>query len=131
VSWTTYHGDGSLLCCGPGGKPVPTIRLENYRDGLEDFAYACILEEIIRRHEASSETLSHEEKEWLEEARAGLPVPEVLVKTMSEYSHDPKILYAYRNRLAELIDRSSMPDADPWPTDFNVRGLARPSAATK
>ena len=28
VSWTTYHGDGSLLCSGPGGKPVPTIRLE-------------------------------------------------------------------------------------------------------
>ena len=34
MSWTTYHGDGSLLCSGPGGKPVPTIRLENYRDGL-------------------------------------------------------------------------------------------------
>ncbi|MBC8443329.1 DUF4091 domain-containing protein, partial [PVC group bacterium] len=38
VSWTTYHGDGSLFCSGPGGKPVPTIRLENYRDGMEDFA---------------------------------------------------------------------------------------------
>ncbi|MBC8869813.1 MAG: DUF4091 domain-containing protein [Planctomycetes bacterium] len=123
VSWTTYHGDGSLLCPGPGGKPVPTIRLENYRDGQEDFAYACILEEIIRRYEASRETLSREEREWLEEAKAGLPVPESLGKTMSEYTHDPKSLYAYRNRLAELIDRSNMPDADPWPTDFNVRGL--------
>ena len=52
-----------------------------------------------------------------------LPQPESLVKTMSEYSHDPKSLYAYRNRLAELIDRSSMPDANPWGTDFNVRGF--------
>lgn len=132
VSWTTYHGDGSLLCSGPGGKPLPTIRLENFRDGLEDFAYACILEEIIRRYEANSETLSREEKEWLEEATAALPVPDNLVKTMSEYSHDPKSLYAYRNRLAELIDRSSMPDADPWGTGFCVRGFpARPGGTPK
>jgi hypothetical protein len=123
VSWTTYHGDGSLLCSGPGGKPVPTIRLENYRDGQEDFAYACILEEIAGRYEAKGETLSAEQKDWLEEARAALPVPDSLVKTMSEYSHDPQMLYAYRNRLAELIDRSGTPDADPWGRDFNVRGF--------
>ncbi len=124
VSWTTYHGDGSLLCSGPGGKPVPTIRLENFRDGLEDFAYVCILEEIVRRYEARRETLSAEERQWLDEARSALPVPDGLVKTMSEYSHDPKTLYEYRDRLAELIDRSTMPDADPWPDDFNVRGFA-------
>ena len=72
VSWTTYHGDGSLLCSGPGGKPVPTIRLENYRDGMEDFAYACILEEIVRRYEARDERLSADEEQWLAEARAAL-----------------------------------------------------------
>ena len=49
------------------------------------------------------------------------PFPENLVKTMAEYSHDPKQLYAYRSRLAELIDRSTMPDADPWGKEFNVR----------
>jgi len=123
VSWTVFHGDGSLLCSGPGGKPVPTIRLENFRDGLEDFAYASILEETIRRYEAKRETLSREDEDWLEEAKAALLVPESLVKTMSEYSHDPKSLYAYRNRLAELIDRSSMPDVTPWETDFCVRGF--------
>ena len=73
--------------------------------------------------EAKGETLSAEQKDWLEEARAALPVPDSLVKTMSEYSHDPRMLYAYRNRLAELIDRSGTPGANPWGTDFNVRGF--------
>jgi len=126
VSWTTYHGDGSMLCSGPGGKPVPTIRLENYRDGLEDFAYVCILQEIIRRYAAKGAALSDAERRWLEEAKAALPVPESLVKTMSEYSRDPHALYAYRNRLAELIDRSGIADANPWGSDFNVRGFPKP-----
>jgi len=124
VSWTTYHGDGSLLCSGPGGKPVPTIRLENYRDGQEDYAYAVILEAIVRRVEAKGGSLSAEQQQWLREAKAALAVPESLVETMSQYSHDPQALYAYRNRLADLIDRSGMPDADPWGKDFGVRGFA-------
>ena len=125
VSWTTYHGDGSLFCSGPGGKPVPTIRLENYRDGMEDFAYACILEECIRRCQAKGERLTAREREWLAEAREALPVPETLVKTVAEYSHDPKPLYAWRNRVGELIDRSGVPDPDPWGKEFGVRGFGR------
>jgi Glycoside hydrolase 123, catalytic domain len=67
-SWTTYHGDGSWTCVGPEGRPVPTIRLENFRDGLEDYAYAVILEEIIHRREASAVSLSGADKEWLRSA---------------------------------------------------------------
>ena len=51
-------------------------------------------------------------------------MPESLVETMSKFSHGPQALYAYRNRLAELIDRSGMPDVNPWGTDFGVRGFA-------
>lgn len=124
VSWTSYHGDGSLLCSGPGGKPVPTIRLENYRDGMDDFAYVCILEEIVRQQQAKRAQLSEAQRQWLAEATAALAVPETLVKTMSEYSHDPQILYGYRDKLADLIDRSGIADANPWSGDFGVRGFA-------
>ncbi len=122
VSWTTYHGDGSLICAGPGGKPVPTIRLENYRDGMEDFAYACILEEAIRRVEARGE-LSEPEKAWLEEAKEAVVVPESLVKSMAEYSHDPAELYAYRERVARLIEDTGLTDLNPWGDGFGVRGF--------
>lgn len=127
VSWTVYHGDGSLLCAGPGGKPVPTIRLENYRDGLEDFAYACILEEIVQRVTARAEVPSDVDERWLAEARAALEVPTTLVSSMAEYSRDPAALYAFRNRLGELIDRSGISDANPWGDRFGVRGFTRES----
>ncbi|MBN1341399.1 MAG: DUF4091 domain-containing protein [Phycisphaerae bacterium] len=123
VSWTTYHGDGSWFCSGKDGKPVPTIRLENFRDGLEDYAYALILEDIIRRQEAKSASLTEQEKQWLVQAKAALPVPEPLVKTTAEYSRDPARLYAWRNRVGDLIDRSGVKDANPWGADFGVRGL--------
>ena len=125
VSWTTYHGDGSLFCSGPGGKPVPTIRLENYRDGLEDFAYACILEEIIRRFEERGDALTTAQRTWLSDARRALLVPEALVLDLAEYSRDPQQLYAYRERMAELIDSSGVSDADPWGENFGVRGFGR------
>lgn len=123
VSWTTYHGDGNLTCAGPGGKPVPTVRLENYRDGMEDYAYACILEEIVRQYKARGDALSAGERDWLKQAEEALIVPDSLVENMAMYSHDPAALYEYRERMAELIDRSGVPDADPWGEDFGVRGF--------
>ncbi len=121
VSWTTYHGDGSIMCAGPGGKPVPTIRLENYRDGQEDFAYARILQELIRAHEAKGAALEEKDRAWLAAAQAALPVPEDLVKSMSEYSRDAAKLQAWRNRIAELIDASGAHDVDPWTKNSGVR----------
>lgn len=122
VSWPGYHGDGSLLAFGPEGKPIPSIRLENFRDGLEDYAYACILDEIIRRYEAQPR-LSPSQRKWLVEAKKTLPVPESLVTSMSAFSKDPAAVYAWRDHMGGLIDRSTMPDADPWDGDFGVKGF--------
>lgn len=123
VSWTVYHGDGSLICSGAGGKPVPTIRLENYRDGMEDFAYACILEEIVRQYAAREDALAPREREWLDEARGASAVPDSLIRDLADFSRDPDDLYAYRNRLADLIERSGVADANPWGNRFTVRGF--------
>jgi len=123
-SWTTYHGDGSWTCVGPGGTPLPTIRLENFRDGLEDFAYVCLLEEILRQREAKAELPTAVEKQWLAEAKAALAVPESLVRSMTDYSRDPAELYAWRNRIGKLIDCSGAVDVNPWGKSFGVRGFA-------
>lgn len=127
-SWTTYHGDGSWTCVGPDGAPLPTIRLENFRDGLEDYAYAVILEALIRRRENQATTFTATEQAWLDEAKRALPVPGALVKTMTEYSRDPAQLYAWRNRLGDLIERSGMTEVNPWGTSFGARGLPAPSS---
>ncbi len=60
---------------------------------------------------------------WLKQAEEALIVPDSLVESMAMYSHDPAALYEYRERMAELIDRSGVPDADPWGEDFGVRGF--------
>ena len=99
-SWTTYHGDGAWTCVGPDGTPLPTVRLENFRDGLEDFAYVRILEDLVKQRAADTGN------PWLAEAKAALAVPEALVKSMAEYSRDHDALYAWRNRIAELIEQA-------------------------
>ena len=130
-SWTTYHGDGSWTCVGPDGTPLPTIRLENFRDGLEDYAYAVLLEDAIRRREASGAALTPAVQQWLTEAKTTLAVPESLLKSLKEYSREPARLYAWRNQMAELIERSGVKDANPWGKNFGVRGFAaQPGSAT-
>lgn len=123
-SWTNYHGDGSWTCVGPDGAPLPTIRLENFRDGLEDYAYTVILEAIVRQRQQATSP-SAEQQQWLADAQAALKVPESLVRTMTEYTGDPAVVYAWRNRLGELIERSGEAHVNPWGEHFGVRGLER------
>jgi hypothetical protein len=99
-SWTVYHGDGAWTCVGPDGKPLPTQRLENFRDGLEDYAYVRELEALLKKH-ASPATSG-----WTTEARAALHVPENVVASLKSYTRDPAAVLAWRDRLAELIERA-------------------------
>ena len=82
-SWTTFHGDGSWFCCGPDGTPCATVRIENFRDGLEDYAYALEYERVTGR-------------------KAEVP-PEVC-RSVWQYTDDPKAYYAWRDALAEAIE---------------------------
>jgi hypothetical protein len=101
-SYTTYDGDGSWTCVGPQGIPLPTIRLENFRDGLEDYAYVRLLESAIARVEATP-ALRDQKAGWLKEARALLEVPAEVLKSRTEFTHDPSAVYKWRNRIAEAI----------------------------
>ncbi len=85
-SWTRYHGDGSWFCCGPDGTPCGTIRMENFRDGLEDLAYA---QEYERRTGKKCE------------------VPVEVCHAINQFTEDPKVYYAWRDRMAEAIEAAS------------------------
>lgn len=120
-SWRTSHGDGSWVCMREGRLPVPTIRLENYRDGLEDYAYVRILEETVRSKEERSD-LTELDRQWLARARAALEIPKELVASLTEYSRDPTVLYAWREKLADLIEESGGGPIDPWKDGFGLSG---------
>jgi len=96
-SWTSYHGDGSWTCMGPGGMPLATQRLENFRDGLEDYAYALELE---RKLAASR----HPAGDWAKQARELLAVPQDVMASMTDYTDDPVAVLRWRDAMADMIE---------------------------
>lgn len=118
-SYRDAHGDGSWICMREGGLPVPTIRLENYRDGLEDFAYFRILEEAVHRKEGKQD-VSAAERQWLADAKKALEIPPTVVTSLTEYSRNPEPLVAWREQLAVLIEAGGERDLNPWPRGFQL-----------
>jgi hypothetical protein len=77
-----FHGDGSWVCCGPGGMPLSTQRFENFRDGLEDFAYVKLAE---RRRGTKME------------------VPESVVRTLTDFTDSPEPVRKWRDAMANVL----------------------------
>ena len=82
----------------PDGTPVPTIRLENFRDGLEDYAYAKLLEARLAAR-------PEKDDDWGRRAKELLAVPRDVMDTMTNYTDDPAALYAWRDAMADLIEK--------------------------
>ncbi|MHC4498175.1 MAG: immunoglobulin domain-containing protein, partial [Planctomycetota bacterium] len=93
-------GDGSLFCPGPDG-PIPTIRLENIRDGLEDYEYLTKLKEITRI--VNRCPTSPDQQTFVSEANALLAVPDTIVTSVATYTRDSQAFYSYRDQLVQKI----------------------------
>jgi hypothetical protein len=77
-------GDGCLIYPTRGG-PVSSIRLENIRDGLEDYDYLALLGDAKGRDVAEAYV-----------AR--------LVKSLTDFSRDPAALDRVRTEIADQLD---------------------------
>lgn len=95
-TWCGYNGDGAWTAVGPGGMPLPTVRLENFRDGVEDLAYAKALERML--------SVRGGDDAWAKAAREALAVPVSVMETMENYTSDPDAVLAWRNRIADLLE---------------------------
>lgn len=62
--------------------------MENFRDGLEDYAYALEYERLTGKK---------------------CDVPPEVCRSIGQFTDDPKALYAWRDRLAELIEQAIIP----------------------
>ena len=90
------NGDGSLVYPGPDARPLTTVRFENFRDGIEDFAYA----EILRRHYDSGDGNA----DWRAKVKSLLEVPSQIFKTVEVYRTDPEPLVRWRDAMADAIE---------------------------
>ena len=99
-SMRTYHGDGQWTCCGgPDLMPLATIRLENFRDGIEDLWYVRELEKRLALRKDKDDR-------WAKDAKAALAVPDEVAKTTADFSISPSVIYRWRDNIADLIEEA-------------------------
>ena len=99
ASFHEANGDGSIICAGPHG-PVPTIRLENIRDGIEDYEYFWLLEQEINRLKRLS---SPQAAKALAQAEKAAVIGEEVVVSLSNFTKSPEAVLAKRRQVAEAI----------------------------
>jgi glycosyl hydrolase family 123 len=93
------NGNGSLFYPVAEG-PVPSIRVEVLRDGLEDYEYLHRLGELVIQARGRAGF----EPALLQRAQRLLEVDPELVASMRTYSHDPEVLLAQRAAVGDTIE---------------------------
>ncbi|HVK06147.1 MAG TPA: glycoside hydrolase domain-containing protein [Armatimonadaceae bacterium] len=97
ASFAAANGDGSFLCAGPDG-PLATVRMENIRDGIEDYEYFWLLEQEVKRLRAAGASAAA-----VRRAERALEVGPDVVRSLSEFSKSPEAILAKRRAVAEAI----------------------------
>jgi hypothetical protein len=105
--WIRYpNGDGFLLYPGtPIGKegPVSSIRLEQAREGVEDYEYLLLLRTLADREKAAHRECPAAQRA-LEEAGRLVPIPNAGGRYSTKILPDPEAVYRVREALAEAIE---------------------------
>lgn len=77
--------------------PVPSIRLEILRDGLDDYDYMMMLEDCIARHQGNRTKL-------VAKARKLLDFRQEVFASDTDYTKNPEVLTAIRLQMGYLLD---------------------------
>ena len=78
------------------GRPVPSLRLEILRDGIEDYEYFVLLEKAIKNASAKNKKVAGE-------ASGLLNLPESIYTNETTYTKNPQDILEYRKKIAEYI----------------------------
>ena len=121
ISFGDTHGDGRWFYYMKDGTMVPSMVLENFRDGMEDLAYYMILAHKVKIYERSYSR----ESDWLEEAKVALTDFDEYSKYRNTYTKSSNKVYEFRDRIARLIEDAPIEDSNPWAGNegMPVRGI--------
>ncbi len=95
------NSDGILIYPGPDATPLASTRLENLRDGIEDYEALAMLQSLAEGFTPNSE----EEIAALEEAKAMIQVPKELSSSWAEFTKDPQVIVKNRAKIDALIQK--------------------------
>lgn len=92
------NGMGNLVYPGRNGGMYASLRLENVRDGLEDYEYWKLLETLTDRLEKSKGATAE-----VAAARKLLEIPAEVAVSVSQFNRDPSALADLREKVANMI----------------------------
>ena len=95
------NGAGNFVYPGPDGKLYPSLRLENFRDGIEDYEYLKLLENNLSIYRKKN---PNDEKTIMEAALL-LQIPDTVAAAINDYSRDAEDLARFRYRVAKYIEK--------------------------
>ena len=100
-----FNGDGQLIYPGPDGRPLSSIRLENLRDGIEDYEYFRLLRDAVTRLKKAG---AARHRGLIAEAAKALAADNAVVKDVTHFTDNAQVLRKARATLALLIERSTV-----------------------
>ncbi|NLO74104.1 MAG: DUF4091 domain-containing protein, partial [candidate division WS1 bacterium] len=90
--------DYQLIYPAPDGRPVASMRLENLRDGMEDYEYLYMLEDLLAKLKAAGIA-----PELVKQGEALLNLEPDIIVHANDFVKDPSLLVARRNAIGDLI----------------------------
>jgi len=101
VEWSDgwARGNGTLIYPGPGFEVIPGMRLTSVRDGMEDYEYFKVLNDL------SSKLDPVKQKTLLQQAQRELAIEKDIINGEYSWTRDVEILNSKRARLAALIEQ--------------------------
>ena len=108
-SYYYFNGEGQLIYPGPDGIPYSSIRLENFRDGMEDYEYLFKLRELLSKYEDNNSDPQIVEFRQLLKPENYLLYKyprkiKVTLENTLRYPDQPELILDMRSRIASAIE---------------------------
>lgn len=99
-TWPRQNGGGMLFYPGKDG-PVDSIRIENLRDGLEDYEYFFMLRQKTKLLQMVNYAGRYDE--LLQEAGELLQIKDTIIQAPNDFSEDPADITEHRREMGDVI----------------------------
>ncbi len=101
-----HRGDGWHVYPKKDGL-LDSLRWEQMRNGIQDYEYLRLLEDIVRQ---MKNAMSPRVSSLIEPSQRSLEIAASVVRTTADYSNDPNVLYAAKRQvIREILDLDQSP----------------------